>query len=310
MRTLNLLWLAIACAGSSHAAELTLASWNLEWLVSPVTAHNSRLACNAGRRAPLPCDATIALGRDSADFARLHGYARALDADVIAFQEVEDAATAQRIFAGYRICIASGAGVQHTGFAVRASIPHRCAAPLDTLRLNARHRAGAMLQLAPGSARQITLLTVHLKSGCASEAIDSSKSACETLRAQGQALGQWITQQLARGTRFVVLGDFNRAGPHADDAFWQQLQYGAAHGPLSAAAGSAFRNCYPGQPYSAYIDHILLSPELAPELVAGSFRKQGYLPLDALRYRLSDHCPVSIKLRSPGPPKDLLIRAD
>ena len=95
----------------------------------------------------------------------------------------------------------------------------------------------------------------------------------------------------------MVLGDFNRAGPRDDDPFWQRL-HAAANGALfNAAAHTVFRNCYLGQPFSQYIDHILLGPALGRSVVPGSFRKRGYASRDALRYRLSDHCPVSIRLR-------------
>src|SRR6188768_3467839 len=70
--------------------EITIATWNLEWLISPATAHAGRLACRHGKRTSLPCDV---IARDSADLARLATYARELDADIVAFQEVENEAT-------------------------------------------------------------------------------------------------------------------------------------------------------------------------------------------------------------------------
>ena len=91
----------VGSGANGRATELHLATWNLEWLVSPATALASRLSCDDGTRATLPCDVARTLARDSADFARLRAYARALDADVIALQEVEDVATAQRVFRGY-----------------------------------------------------------------------------------------------------------------------------------------------------------------------------------------------------------------
>ena len=223
---------------------------------------------------------------------------RRLDADIIAFQEVEDAATAARIFRGYRICIAGGPGVQHTGFAVRKEVPHRCEDSLTTLAVGGRHRHGAILTVLPRNAAGFTLLAVHLKSGCATAPLDSGAS-CETLAAQGQALAAWIGAQQQRGTRFIVLGDFNRAGPDDDDPFWSSLQRDSRTSLRNAARGEAFRNCFTGQPFWQFIDHILLSPALAPRLVPHSFRKTGYGSLDALRYRLSDHCPVSIRVITP-----------
>jgi endonuclease/exonuclease/phosphatase family metal-dependent hydrolase len=281
---------------ASAPDALTIASWNLEWLVSPETAHTGRLNCNAGKTAPVPCDVARELSRDTADLARLAHYARKLDADVIAFQEVENQRAARRVFRGYDICIHPGKGVQTAGFAVRG-VAHRCEAPLQTLAQGDRQRAGARLILFPGTSQQIELLAVHLKSGCSRDALDSGAAACRTLAAQGAALAAWMQQRAQANARVIVLGDFNRAGP-GNDVFWQQLRVGTAPEAAfdNASSGVAFSNCYRGQPFSQYIDHILVSRALAAQVVRGSFRHHGYRSLDAFRYRLSDHCPISISL--------------
>jgi exonuclease III len=53
----------------------------------------------------------------------------------------------------------------------------------------------------------------------------------------------------------------------------------------------------PGQGHRGYIDNILLSPTLATEVVPGSFGRVTYSAADARHAKLSDHCPVSIRLR-------------
>jgi endonuclease/exonuclease/phosphatase family metal-dependent hydrolase len=285
-------------ADTEAARRITIATWNLEWMVSQTTAHASRLACQQLQRAPLPCEVARELARDSADLARLAAYARALNADVVAFQEVEDAAIAQRIFNGYDICIALGPGLQHVGFAIRPEIPHRCGTPVDALTLGDRHRAGATLWLAPGTAQQIEMLAVHLKSGCAHGDLDSGVAACVVLAGQAQVLGQWIAQRTAAHARFILLGDFNRTEPDNADGFWRQLAGGSdLHMSFADAANNTpFRNCYIAQGFTHYIDHILLGSSLSSQIVPGSFARLGYSPRDALRYRLSDHCPIRVSL--------------
>jgi len=276
---------------------LTIATWNLEWLVSPATLHAARLACRQGRRSTLPCDVTSTLARDSADLARLASYASGLDADVIAFQEVENEAIARRVFGGYDICIAPGSGVQHAGFAVRRGIAHRCGPVVDALSVDGRTRSAMALQLLPaGPDGPIELLAVHLKSGCSRDPLESDLAACLLLQQQATLLGEWIAARSAAGVDFIVLGDFNRVPPQSpDDAFWQLVQV-AGTGLL--ATHLPFSNCFMGQPYSAFIDHMLFSSGLAGRVVPDSARHVGFSNADAVRYHLTDHCPVSISLRS------------
>ena len=80
---LALCLLAAACTApqdrpGAPAATLTLASWNMEHL-----AERNGTGCRP---------------RTDADYAAMRTYAEALQADVIAFQEVESRAAAQRVF--------------------------------------------------------------------------------------------------------------------------------------------------------------------------------------------------------------------
>ena len=301
-----LLMLSLAAATMrprAPRAGLSIATWNMEWLVASSTAHSARLACRSGHRATLPCDVARDHSRDSADLDRIARYARSLDADVIAFQEVEDAAAAASIFKGYRICIAGGRGLQHVGFAVRAGIAHRCGQPLDAISLGGAQRAGMRLLLFPDSPRAVELLTVHLKSGCADASLDSGAAACTLLGAQARQLSAWIGAHAQ--SRFILLGDFNRGDSDvAADEFWRMLAGGdPADAPfVFANAGAPFRNCHIGAGFTRAIDHILVSRALLPDVVPASFRKVGYPESDALSYRLPDHCPVRFLLNAEQSP--------
>jgi endonuclease/exonuclease/phosphatase family metal-dependent hydrolase len=296
-QVLTLLTLGASSAPSAPQV-LTIASWNLEWLVTPATAHASRLACDAGRRAALPCDVARELARDSADFAKLAHYARKLDADVIALQEVENAEAVRRLFRGYDLCVSAGDTVQQTGFAIRRGLAHRCNPPLASLAKGDRQRTGAHLTLQPGTPRQVEFLAVHLKSGCSRDPLDTGMATCSTLATQASALGAWMQQRVSDGSRIVVLGDFNRVGPDPQDLFWRKLQVGVTGKSAfhNASTGIAFSNCYRGQPFTQFIDHIVMSRDLVAGIVRNSFRHHGYRSLDAFRYRLSDHCPISVSL--------------
>lgn len=296
--TLGLLaWMA--ARGQERRGErepLRLATWNMEWLLAPETARTARLACRDGRSSPVPCDVTREARRDSADLAALARIVARLDADVIAFQEVENAAIARRVFRGYQICITQGSGVQQLGFAVREGLAYRCEAPLASLAADARGRAGQPLTLfLPGQA-PIELLAVHLKSGCSRDPLDSPTAACRLLEEQARALGEWIRERGERGTPFIVLGDLNRAGaPEAADAFWSLLH--AEHFE-TAASRLPYSNCVFGAPYEAFIDHVLVARSLTPQLHSEGYSRLTFRPAEAVQYQLSDHCPVSVSLRA------------
>jgi endonuclease/exonuclease/phosphatase family metal-dependent hydrolase len=273
---------------------IKIATWNLEWLVSPESSHAGRLACRSGQRSSLPCDVIEELARDSADLARLAAYVRRLDADIVAFQEVENEAIARKVFNGYRICMTAGSGAQHAGFAVRPEVTHRCGPVVDSLSVDGRTRKAMSLQLLPERGKHVELLVVHLKSGCSRDPLDSDIAACRLLQKQAALLGDWIAARSAEDADFIVLGDFNRVPPaSASDEFWQLVQAGPAE---LLATRLPFSNCFAGQPFSAFIDHMLLSSRLVTRLIPGSPHHTRYDPDDAVRYHLSDHCPVSISL--------------
>ena len=145
------------------------------------------------------------------------------------------------------------------------------------------------------------LLSVHLKSGCARDSLDSTRPTCGVLARQVPVLERWIDAQAAEHKPFAVLGDFNRdlrrepSGP----SVWAEID--DAHPPgadlVNTAEGQAFQNCMPSQTFSGYIDYIILGRQMAQGLVEDSFGRELFPPKDAQRRKLSDHCPVFIRLR-------------
>jgi len=322
--SLGVLWAALAlwagppcalAAPAPGAQKLKLATWNLEWLMTPSGFNALKGSCvpadapRRGTRRSIPCDVAADLERSATDIAGLARYARELDADVIAVQEVDGVNAARQIFPRHEFCFTGGPAVQNTGFAIRRGLPFRCDADLAALSLGDSVRRGATLTLFPGTARELHLLAVHLKSGCARGQLDAQDYACARLSRQGPALRAWLKREAAGGTRYAVLGDFNRdlladAGPGdgaAGDAgatagLWGQLQEAAGGGLMNTAQHQPYRNCRIGQPHSGYIDYILLGGALQHSLVPGSFARLTYSATDAWRLKLSDHCPVAVEL--------------
>ena len=145
------------------------------------------------------------------------------------------------------------------------------------------------------------MLSVHLKSGCARAALDSARPGCAELARQAPALEHWIDEQARQRIPFAVLGDFNRdlRQEPAGVSIWGQLHDLDPPGAdlVNTAEGQTFENCMPQQTFSGYIDYILLDRRMARGLVENSFGRELYRPRDALRRKLSDHCPVFIRLR-------------
>ncbi|NDE00311.1 MAG: endonuclease/exonuclease/phosphatase family protein [Gammaproteobacteria bacterium] len=297
--------------------RLRIATWNLEWLIAPeefrALARDCvpRDASPGPRRRTLPCDTAARLERSTADFRALERYARLLDADVIALQEVDGERAARLVFPDHEFCFTQREGVQNNGFALRRGLAHRCGEDWSSLSLNGRVRSGAELILFPGTAQEIRLLSVHLKSGCPRRPLDDPRDACETLAKQVPELERWIDTQAAAGRRYAILGDFNHdllmaRGPARNDQgqlrnLWAEIDDGEPAGArlVNVAAGQPFVNCSAGQNYTSYIDHVVLGESLAEWRLPGSFIRLTYDTRDALQRKLSDHCPVGVDLAPP-----------
>jgi endonuclease/exonuclease/phosphatase family metal-dependent hydrolase len=298
---------ATCSAAPSAPAQIKIATWNLEWFMTPETLRALTPAClpadapRDGARRAVPCNVAQDLARSHEDIRALRKYARQLDADVIALQEVDGADAARLVFEGYRFCFSTRVAVQNNGFAIRRGLPFECGPDLSALSLHDDVRRGVELRLFPGTPQEIRLLSVHLKSGCSRDALNSTRPNCVQLASQVQTLELWIESQARANIPFALLGDFNRdlrrepPGP----SLWADLDDGdpPASDLVNTAEGKEFQNCSPDQTFSGFIDYIILGRQLARGLVEDSFGRALFRPKDALRRKLSDHCPVFIRLR-------------
>jgi endonuclease/exonuclease/phosphatase family metal-dependent hydrolase len=305
---------------ASAQAGLTLATWNLDWLMTP-QAHDE-LAARCVRQQPrsdqraLPCTPgrTPPPTRNTADLDALAGHARQLAdrpaglprADVVALQEVDGPEAARQVFQkGWKLdCFTARAHPQKVGFAIREGLPYRCNGDLSALDVDGSTRAGADLTLWPGTPQAVRLLAVHLKSGCFDGALDRRFNPCERLRQQVPVVEAWIDARVREGQAFAVLGDFNRhldrdarvsAGPDEAaplslmQAWSDQQPPGAAL--LRATEGQPYLRCDAEDHHSQYIDDILIDRKLAARNGNRRFARLPYDAADQGRV-LSDHCPL------------------
>ncbi len=270
------LLVGVATIGAT-AESITMATWNIEHL---------RDMEGEGRAA-----------RTENDYRRLRHYARLLDADVIAVQEVENPEALQRVFdpARYIMFLSDRHHAQRTGFAIRKSIPTKRHPDLEALNTSGGLRHGVDVEITVGG-QVIRLLSVHLKAFCfEGSVVAPAKKDCDKLARQIPVLEKWIDDRAAEQTPFVVLGDFNRRFDASDDDFWAEIDDGEPKGlALFRTTEGNRANCNRGK-YPLFIDHIVYDRLVSRWVVPGSFRELVYSDSDSHR-TLSDHCPISVKL--------------
>jgi endonuclease/exonuclease/phosphatase family metal-dependent hydrolase len=290
MRLCFLLLLALLLpALPARTAELKLATWNIAWLT--LRAHGDTA---------VPQDVPP---RQAEDFALLAEYARKLDADVVALQEIDGAEAAARVFdpGQYQLIFAEERDVQRTGFAVHKDLKvtrHPDLAALD-LYPGGRFslRRGTDITVEAGDTR-LRLLSIHLKGGCRDEPLDTVVIECGALAQQAHVLSAWAAERRREGIAFAILGDFNRSFASPDDRFRAILDEA---GPLTRVTEGFGNPCWSGpRSPKRFIDHIILGGAARAWWSADSLRVLVYAERDRrYRTRLSDHCPLSIRLRLP-----------
>ena len=261
------------------AAELKLATWNLEWL----TTSDRDLPADVRPKRP-------------EDIDLLRHYADELDADVIAIQEVDGSAVAARVFMPekYSVHMSRDHVVQRVGIVVRRGIHYNVNPDLSGLDVGRdrqlRSGVDVTLQLQP----PLRVLAVHLKTGCFDQRLSGrTRRSCAELREQVSPLLEWIRARQAEGIAFAIMGDFNR---HMDgrDQLWSELRQTA---PLTRATEGHSSPCWGGE---AFIDHIMLGNAARDWLQPDTLRVLTYRETgEEWKGRLSDHCPVSVRLRVP-----------
>lgn len=287
--------LLTGCAGHSVRTDtqtraLKIATWNLEHL-----AEADGLGCRA---------------REASDYLQLRRYADQLDADVVAFEEVENAAAAARVFTPDRYTIVmssrpdsgrqgycnqrSSAGPvirsQKVGFAIRNGIEFKRNPDLRALALgNPDLRWG--VDITVQGQFPLRLLAVHLKSGCST---GSEKPSCNVLFEQVPLVEQWVDSRRAEGVAFAILGDWNRRLALSSDRVWSELVDGPSSDEVLFNAGNG-KGATCKQRYPDFIDHIVLDSKAEQRLIPGSFEEFTY-GVDEDRHP-SDHCPISVSLR-------------
>ncbi|CAH0351690.1 endonuclease/exonuclease/phosphatase family protein [Aquabacterium sp. CECT 9606] len=311
-------------AANQQTDALRLATWNMEWLLTP--GDRAELGSRCLRQQPrsderaLPCTPGKAQPptRSAADFDALARTAtqlhEVLRADAVALQEVDGATAARQVFRqGWKLdCFVDRAHPQKVGFAIREGTPYRCNGDLSALDIDGSTRAGADVTLYPGTTREVRLLSVHLKSGCFDGKLDRQFAPCQRLRQQVPVLERWVDERVREGKAFAILGDFNRhldkdsrypAGPDESQPLnvFNALSDNDPTGAVlvRATEGADSIPCSADDRHTRYIDDILVSESLARRASQKQFARVPFATEDQGRL-LSDHCPVVYSLTGLG----------
>ncbi|WP_413403383.1 HAD family acid phosphatase [Pseudoalteromonas sp. KJ71-7] len=270
----------------SASQPFKIATWNVEHLAYPI---------DTGCRTRTP-----------SEIAAMKAYAKNLDADIIALQEVGSKAALQQIFSedDWQLIMSSRADSkaytcrqtgalstqQKVAFAVKKAMPVLNTAPVDKLALK---RAGLRygLQITVNTPNGPTdILNVHMKSGCfVDDYLKSDSPACKTYAQQAPILDSWIAKREATNTPYIVLGDFN----HRISAPYNRLTRSLLSNERSTSiTTSHLIGCQAR--YPAPIDHIIVGKMYAKS-IEKSAQVHKYKNMDD-KAMLSDHCAVSVSI--------------
>lgn len=248
------------------------------------------------------------LPRADADYEKIAQQVIDSQADIVAFQEVETRAAAERVFPsdewtveistrpqikdGPECWDREGFHLRHlaTGFAVRKGIPYQRNEDLVELGSASRiARWGTDITLGNQDSARLRLLSVHLRTGCWGQGEDArGKDECTELRNQSKTLVTWLKKRAKEGIPHGVLGDFNRRLTLDGDWFWKTLNKATSSELVLLTQGEP-NTCDPR--YKDYIDHYVLDSKAAALWVSGSFAmipRQGEHP---------DHCALQADFR-------------
>lgn len=339
--------LLVLTASAAHAG-IRIASWNIG---------NLHATLDEPLREGAPA-------RNADDIRRLDKIRKAIDADVFALQEVNGPVAARLIFPAleYELCVSSRyiADMQrgwysprvpgwderrtdriYTIIAIRRRAfrliecqyyPHMSVFDYDEEGIAREARRGVSVRLVWGR-NDLTLINVHLKSGCHGKAIapvdgENADPDCSTHERHVNALEAWADSHIQQGRALAIVGDFNRrlnahhGGPAArrGDHLWLDLNDGKPRGarfialPEKTSAEPPDRPCWahqrgqPGHYHPQPIDFLLFDARAEPLVQPGTFREWDLKTtlgkdFDEARYagrngsRLSDHCPISVELK-------------
>lgn len=273
--------LICACSTSQGNSDttVTVATFNMEWLGDGDNDQNTRT---------------------DKDYLAIADIIVKTEADVLGVQEIENQAALNKVLRymqGYKGIVLDGGTQQNVGVIYKDGVQVELVNAYWPLVLTERGRLrpGAVLRCSKGSFDWL-MMVVHLKSSSRYDSTAELRDRARTLRGeQSQLLQTWADSVIAADVErdVMIVGDFNdypgnrklpTLSPLTDDS---NLRF------LTERMKSCRAQTIPG------IDHIVVSESVASRFIKESDRTENFhafLP-QALANRVSDHCPVIVRLR-------------
>ncbi len=208
----------------ASAETIRVARWNIESL---------REASGEGKNP-----------RYEQDYRRLGMYAKLLDADIVALQEIENEVVLRRVFDPklYKFFVSTreAKSRKRTAFAVKRKIPVKRYRDL----FSGPERKGALrhgidIEIVVNG-QSIRILSIHLKSLCSEHSLTSKGWVCKQLASQVSTLEKWIDERVGSDVPFIVVGDFNNRLSWEDKGFWSEIDDGEPDGADLVRATEGF----------------------------------------------------------------------
>lgn len=279
-----------------ETSALRVATWNVEHLAYPFDT-----GCKP---------------RSANEIKAMGGYVKRIDADIFALQEVASEQAVRLLFpetqwqifmspradsASYE-CRGSGntSTQQKMAYAVRKGLVVKDIQGLATFGLDRRGLRYALQMNVETDFGDMSLLNVHMKSGCFVDNYSRAESAaCEVFSKQAPILDQWVEDRERENRAYVVLGDFNHRLSAPYNHLTQKL-FTNSDGSSSSLQNTTadLIGCHPY--YPAPIDSVFVGELQNNSLtLASQFHHFDNMQVEAM---LSDHCALSLSITATTKP--------
>jgi len=268
--------LFVSCSETSNSENLTIGTFNIEWLGDGIDDNKPR---------------TEAEIQQIADIISSSGM------EIIAVQEIENEEALARVVSkmdGYKLKVDKQKGKQKLGIIYKNYIAVNEIGEYEPLSLNGKTRTGYIVE-AKKNDYKLLMMIVHLKATSRFDSTEALRIESRMMRhAQAEILSHWADSVMNTGVKeLTIIGDLNDYPTRKNNQTLEPI----INNPNLHFLTSDLRSCK--NFYWFLIDHIVVSTETLKRFVPGSVFVYDFydmLPTEEAE-QISDHCPISVQLK-------------